>query len=346
MSIISLELKFQSRETALESTTAAQGRAADPQSSVWVAANAGTGKTHVLTMRVLRLLLSGTAPERILCLTYTKAAAAEMSKRVFDQLAKWVTADEAELRKDLQKITGSEPNEATLAFARTLFTRAIETPGGLKVQTIHAFAERLLQRFPLEAGVPPDFKILDDAAEHELMAEAIERVLTQATELPSSPLANALDTVVRYAADTDFDDLISGAVDERRWLDAAHRSELRKAVDEFEAFDTYLRQQLGVRAKLATADLHDECAAVLSRDDLDAVRELLQTGTKTDLKHAEALAEAHTDAQRRMTAFGKYFLTGTGDLRKGLMTKALAEKSPGLHDRCLRAQQRFHELAQ
>ncbi len=343
---MSLELKFQSRETALEATTAAQSKAADPLSSVWVAANAGTGKTHVLTMRVLRLLLAGTAPERILCLTYTKAAAAEMSKRVFDHLAKWVTADEVALRTDLRGITGSDVADTTLTFARTLFTRAIETPGGLKVQTIHAFAERLLQRFPLEAGVPPDFKILDDAGEHDLLAEAIERVLTQATESPSSPLAKALDTVVRYAADTDFDDLISGAVEERRWLDAAHGSELRKAADEFEAVDAYLRQQLGVRAALAASDLADECAQVLSKDDLQSVRELLQTGSKTDLGHATTLSDAHRDAQRRTTAFGKYFLTGTGELRKDLMTKALTLKSPGLHDRCRSAQQKFFQITQ
>jgi ATP-dependent helicase/nuclease subunit A len=154
----------------LADTSRAQFAAADPKASVWVNANAGTGKTHVLTLRVLRILLGGTAPERILCLTYTKAAAAEMSTRIFERLGKWVTASDADLAPILAEIIGGMPSAAQLNFARTLFTRAIETPGGLKIQTIHAFAERLLQRFPLEAGVPPGFKILDDEKGKELKA--------------------------------------------------------------------------------------------------------------------------------------------------------------------------------
>ena len=119
-------------------TNRLQATAADPQASVWVNANAGTGKTHVLTLRVLRILLAGTPPERILCLTYTKAAAAEMSKRIFDKLGTWVTASDADLSAWLLDIVGNAPSEDALNFARTLFTRAIETPGGLKIQTIHA----------------------------------------------------------------------------------------------------------------------------------------------------------------------------------------------------------------
>ena len=113
---------------ALESTTHRQLSASDPAASAWVSANAGTGKTHVLTMRTLRLLLAGTAPERILCLTYTKAAAAEMSTRVFKQLARWVTENDEELHKELKKLLGRAATKDELLVARTLFTRAIETP--------------------------------------------------------------------------------------------------------------------------------------------------------------------------------------------------------------------------
>ena len=197
-------------------------RAADPTSSVWVNANAGTGKTHVLTMRVLRLLLAGTEPARILCLTYTKAAAAEMSKRVFDRLAGWVTATDEDLSEALSRLTGTNADNATLARARTLFTRAIETPGGLKVQTIHAFAERLLQRFPLEAGVPPGFKILDDVKKRELVARAINETLEEATSAPAKPLGRALETAIRYASDANFDELL--VEDHRR----AHMADRRQ----------------------------------------------------------------------------------------------------------------------
>ena len=157
-----------------EKTRADQAAAADPTASAWVSANAGTGKTHVLTMRVLRLLLDGVEPERILALTYTKAAAAEMSTRVFERLSTWVTAGDADLKSALAALLVRAPSPDEMLHARRLFARAIETPGGLKVQTIHAFCERLLQRFPLEAGVPPGFVILDDQQRGALLEEAVD----------------------------------------------------------------------------------------------------------------------------------------------------------------------------
>ena len=183
------------RRSGLARSTRAQARAADPGASVWVSANAGTGKTHVLTMRVLRLLLAGTPPERILCLTYTKAAAAEMSKRVFDTLAE--LGDDARARSSparSRELIGREPAAAEIARARTLFTRAIETPGGLKVQTIHAFCERLLQRFPLEAGVPPGFTILDERDARTLLPRGDRRACSTAAAQTGRRRGPALET--------------------------------------------------------------------------------------------------------------------------------------------------------
>jgi ATP-dependent helicase/nuclease subunit A len=249
-------------ETARANTNRDQSDAADPQASVWVNANAGTGKTHVLTLRVLRILLSGTPPEKILCLTYTKAAAAEMSKRIFDKLGSWVTATDAVLAKKLCDILGSEPTQEQRDFARTLFTRAIETPGGLKIQTIHAFAERLLQRFPLEAGVPPGFKILDDDKGRELKARAIEATLLEATSQPARPLGKALMTAIRYASDSNFDELLSKAIAERTWLDAAARFDLGTKSADFAAAEAYLRTIFGVRQRVTAAQIETERAAV------------------------------------------------------------------------------------
>ena len=174
-------------DVARAETRRNQAAAADPSASAWVSANAGTGKTHVLTMRVLRLLLGGTPPERILALTYTKAAAAEMSKRVFARLAEWVTADEASLKRKLVELLDRAPTSAELQWARQLFAIAIETPGGLKVQTIHAFCERLLQRFPLEAGVPPGFVILDEHERDALLRQATDEMLAEATGAKRRP---------------------------------------------------------------------------------------------------------------------------------------------------------------
>src|SRR5579871_6381558 len=127
---------------------ASQRSASDPEHSVWVIANAGSGKTYVLTARVLRLLLGGTPPEQLLCLTYTKAAAAEMRGRVSERLAGWAVADDVTLARELRELSGHAPNATILLRARTLFARALETPGGLRIQTIHAFSEAVLHRFP------------------------------------------------------------------------------------------------------------------------------------------------------------------------------------------------------
>jgi ATP-dependent helicase/nuclease subunit A len=155
--------------------TGAQIAAADPAVSAWVGANAGSGKTRVLTQRVARLLLTEVDPQRILCLTYTKAAAAEMQNRLFAMLGGWAMAEDGWLGRELAAIAGVEEPIAdaeALARARQLFARALETPGGLKIQTIHAFCDALLRRFPLEAGVSPRFEVLDDR-QRALMIAAI-----------------------------------------------------------------------------------------------------------------------------------------------------------------------------
>ena len=139
--------------------TLRQIEAADPQRSTWLSANAGSGKTRVLTDRVARLLLDGTRPENILCLTYTKAAASEMQNRLFKRLGEWAMMPSADLRKQLVEMGAATHVDAdAIANARTLFASAIETPGGLKIQTIHSFCAGILRRFPLEAEVSPQFK--------------------------------------------------------------------------------------------------------------------------------------------------------------------------------------------
>ena len=205
-------------KSLLAETERAQAAASDPTVSAWVSANAGAGKTHVLKMRVLRLLLTGAKPERIMCLTYTKAAAAEMSSRIFADLARWATAPAEDLDRLLEQLLGRRPGRDELERARRLFAAAIETPGGLKVQTIHAFCERLLQRFPLEAGVPPGFRILDDELARTLRTEAIEGTLTAATGDRRSALGKALETVVRFASSDSFDEVLADAIRRPEWL--------------------------------------------------------------------------------------------------------------------------------
>jgi ATP-dependent helicase/nuclease subunit A len=170
-----------------------QRRAADPRSSASVTANAGSGKTKTLVDRVARLLMEEVEPERILCITYTKAAAAEMQNRLFKRLGDWSVLQDEALRKDLADLQGVpaaafDNNE--LSIARKLFARALEAPGGLKIQTIHAFCEKLLRRFPIEAAVSPGFKVMDDRDGAEIVAQAQTRVAEMAM-LREGPVADA-----------------------------------------------------------------------------------------------------------------------------------------------------------
>ncbi|SNR32612.1 double-strand break repair helicase AddA [Paracoccus sediminis] len=184
--------------------------AADPTRSTWLTANAGSGKTRVLTDRVARLLLAGTAPERILCLTYTKAAATEMQNRLLGRLGQWAMLPEPDLRRELADLGegGDRGPEPDLAQARRLFARAIETPGGLKVQTIHSFCAALLRRFPLEAGVPMGFQELDDRSARALRTRIVEDMAAEGApavrDLTSLVSGDNLDAFLAGLSDADF----------------------------------------------------------------------------------------------------------------------------------------------
>ena len=174
----------------MDDATLSQNRAADPQGSTWLSANAGSGKTKVLIDRVARLLLRGTPPQRILCLTYTKAAASEMQNRLFQRLGGWAMLGDAALSEALVAMGEGSVDASLLADARRLFARAIETPGGLKIQTIHAFCSSLLRRFPLEAGVSPDFSEVDDRSLQQLRLDVLDRLST-------GPDAGVMRTLMR-----------------------------------------------------------------------------------------------------------------------------------------------------
>src|ERR1700748_2044295 len=191
-----------------DAVRAAQARASDPASSAFVSANAGSGKTHVLVQRVIRLLLSDVAPEKILCITFTKAAAANMAERVFT-------------------------NAGLRSRARELFACALETPGGLKVQTIHALCTRLLQQFPFEANVPARFSVLDERDQNEMMERANLAVLLDASRDGASPAGRALAVAMSSAADVTFKDVVREACLSRdhfmAWTDAAGSAEAAAA---------------------------------------------------------------------------------------------------------------------
>ena len=198
--------------------TPEQKMASNPAASAWVGANAGSGKTHVLVDRVTRLMLAGVDPMAILCLTFTKAAAKEMANRLHERLGEWVGLPDASLTQRLQQMGTDDKSPQTLARARRLFTTALETPGGLKIQTIHAFCERILQLFPVEAGLAPGFAVLESSQSKQLLREARDHVLREAQADENSALAQALDIVTRHTHSDSFDALLERLLSRRQVL--------------------------------------------------------------------------------------------------------------------------------
>jgi ATP-dependent helicase/nuclease subunit A len=202
-----------------------QMEAADPSSSAWVSANAGSGKTHVLAQRVINLLLDGVDPAKILCITFTRAAAANMANRVFGELRKWTALDDDALDRAIRSVANVTPDARLRALARRLFATALDAPGGLKVQTIHAFCTRLLQQFPFEANVAARFSVLDETTQRNLLEEIVLAVLLDAAAEPQSSAGRALAIAITAAADQTFQDAVNATIGKRntleKWIDGA-----------------------------------------------------------------------------------------------------------------------------
>jgi ATP-dependent helicase/nuclease subunit A len=213
-----------------EETLAKQALVSDPRVSAWVSANAGAGKTTVLVRRVIRLLLAGNPPARILCLTFTKAAAANMANKVLETLSRWVRLDDTALDAAIREVSNESVTPALRAKARRLFAQALETPGGLKVQTIHAFCDRVLHQFPMEARVQAGFDVLDDVQEADLLRRAREDVLIEAANKPDGALGRALSTAVAAASDDSFGKALDEAVRARRKVRALEDNGGRSAI--------------------------------------------------------------------------------------------------------------------
>ncbi len=286
---------------APEQRTKPQRRAADPASHVWVAASAGTGKTHVLTDRILRLMLAGSPPDRILALTFTRAAAAEMQNRLVKRLGDWQGFDDARLDAELQAL-GGHPEPATRSRARSLFALALDVPGGLKVQTLHAFAQGLLAAFPLEAGLPPGFRALDDRDAGQLRRRALAEAISEA----------------QAAGDTRFlDDLaelsvLKGEGGVMQAIDTmiAH-SDALLAYGNPQALGVAVRRWLGVGADEQPGERLREMLAPGMFDDGMAqafADGMLAWGTATGRKSAAAVEEwLAADAEGRVAAFRSFW---------------------------------------
>lgn len=284
-------------------TLARQREASDPANSAWVRANAGSGKTHVLAHRVIRLLMNGVDPSRILCLTFTKAAAANMSMRVFSILSKWTAMDDQALSNTLREMGVS--GAVGMDHARQLFASAVETPGGLKIQTIHAFCERILHLFPFEANVPAKFEALDDERQSLLMAEARSAMLQAAGAAPASQLAHALERVAAEASGMEFEALLEEAT--------RKRSLLRETIIHHgDRFHCHLAAEIGVSPGETTETIESE---ILQRgipaSRWEEILSTLNASTSMDRNLAQRFlkAKAETDPAGKIEAYLDVFLT-------------------------------------
>ncbi len=312
-----------------DKTSLSQHTASDPQKSAWVSANAGSGKTHVLVNRIIRLMLEGADPGKILALTFTKAAAAEMSNRLNQRLAKWAMLNQDELAVDIFDITGTAPPPAQLLRARRLFAQALETPGGLKIQTIHAFCERILHRFALEAGVAPNFEILDDRSAAELLNQAREHVLADLDEDRHAQTIEDLKVVSGALSAAGFDGLIAQVLKRKALLRMYHRT--FGGIDQVIA---NLRQVFGLEPNDTREQILEQATGATSSvpDTIPALIEFFSPGLKTDVDKAEILlALSQSDNPvHRLELYNSIFFIKAGSRRKVLATGALAKENPDI----------------
>ncbi len=287
--------------------------AANPAKSVWVSANAGSGKTHVLVERVIRLLLEGADPASILCITYTKAAAAEMSSRLFKRLSAWTALSDAELAEALTTMGANGRDSILLARARRLFTAALETPGGLKIQTIHAFCERLLHLFPVEAGIAPGFRVMDEREAREMQESATRHVLQLAEQGTEPELAASFAQLADRLGEDQFDELIRAFVDT-----------LRKGSFQIiarEDYETALTTALGLSADATELTSIDRAIYLYHAERLKPHGSFRKIDVSA---HLVAIAQSENCS----TLLMELYLTTTLDLRKDFMAIKVRNQLP------------------
>lgn len=306
-----------------------QQQAADPMVNVWVAASAGSGKTKVLTDRVLSLLLSGTSPEKLLCITFTKSAAAEMANRIHERLAKWTILSDAELAAEVVRLDGREADDTRMTLARRLFARVLDAPGGLKIQTVHGFCQSVLRRFPIEAGISPHFEVLDERSAGELMMSSRDAVL-RAAEGPGID-QDALYAVTRRVAEDQFATLLNRL--------SASRGRLKEYLDAHgvEGAVARVHAVLGSEPGVGEDDVIRDACAADAADDLGlrmAAEAMFAHGSDANrARAAEILSWLEMGTEERIAGFGTYqkiFLTTDFAPRKTVAVKAVLEAVPSV----------------
>ncbi len=268
---------------------------------------------------MLALLLKGNAPQRILCLTFTKAAAAEMAIRLSQRLGVWAIAGDGALALDLKELLGVPPTRDMLDDARRLFARLLDTPGGMRIDTIHAFCQSVLRRFPIEAGIAPHFTVLDERTAAEVLLQARSEIL----DMPA--LAAALGEIASHTGEGGFDALIGEVARQRAKLEPLFANGVEYLLKQ-------LRELLGVAAGETPASV----IAAASRDFDDgmvlaAARALADSDKPSDRKRGADIIrwlEAPADRVARFDDYAACYLTQKNEPRKTIYTKNFLNDEP------------------
>ncbi|MEP4377820.1 MAG: double-strand break repair helicase AddA [Alphaproteobacteria bacterium] len=312
----------------LERVSARQRDGANAEVSAWVSASAGAGKTRVLRDRVLRLLLAGVAPQRVLCLTFTKAAAAEMARRINAELGDWAVLDDDMLAARLADLLGAPPPDDAARRARQLFAQVLEAPGGMKIMTIHAFCQSVLRRFPLEAGVVPHFQVMEERDAGELLEDAKAALLASA-HMDDGDLGLAVANVAGRVHETRFPDLLNEI--------SRARAPFAEMLQTFGGLDGVCARIAEILDVTPDTDPVEVLAGACAEGSFDgaALRHAagaLAGGSKTDKERAQLMGDwlAGVTAARveGFDAYALAYLTKEGELRARLATKPVKQKNP------------------
>ncbi len=335
-----------------------QAEASDPLRSVWVGASAGTGKTKVLIDRVLRLMLpraglpreSATLPGKVLCLTFTKTAAAEMSNRIYERLSGWSVKSDAELQKELQELIGVPPSAEIQEEARRLFARVLDTPGGLKIMTLHSFCQSVLKRFPIEAGLPPHFELMDEQSAIEYLTKCLHGIIDEARESPDSVLSQSFNQLALHLDSTAMSELMQQIMAKRSLLGEilkAHGDREGHAEKTIAAVYRDLRLDEGITEEAVLA----RAGRLIDTEESELKKALqaLTQGGKGDKEAAACMQPWLEQKNRRAELFGFYcqaYFTGKGEIFKKLATKAAVDIYPDILSVMQREAERLEMIRQ
>ena len=312
---------------AAKAATALQRQAARPDHSVFVSANAGTGKTQVLTMRVLRLLLSRAPADTILCLTYTKAAAAEMRHRLNKELSKWAICNESDLLKALQALGIERPTQTQIDTARSLFAHILDHEDGPLIETVHSFCQSVLQRFPIESGVAPQFDLISDHDRNMVLTECYYAALQEASAAPETREAKAFTSLAAQSDDEEILKRLKGFLGNRKHADKmAHDLAARQD------FEAQLFKEAGLFDPADIAGLTDQTLDSLAAQPLQEIADMLARGgvnqQKRSVKIRNWLALDPSRQRAELDLLARVFLTDEGQPQKRLSDKQIDADYP------------------